>query len=94
MRVLVTGATTPLCLALLDRLLAADDVDLVLAIGLARRPGDRFGAAIDFAGALVDALDGRLSPELRARGEAMIKAGAWTQSMLRPSTARLRGPGT
>lgn len=34
MRVLVTGATTPLCLALLDRLLAADDVDLVLAIGL------------------------------------------------------------
>ncbi len=69
------------------------DVDLVLAIGLARRPSERFGAAIDFAGALVDALEGRLSPELRAKGEQLVKAGAWTQAMLRHSTARLRGPG-
>ncbi|MBA2542326.1 MAG: serine/threonine protein kinase [Deltaproteobacteria bacterium] len=68
------------------------DVDLVLAIGLARRPGERFSAAIDFAGALVDALDGRLSPELRTRGEHLIRGGAWTQSMVRPSTARIRGP--
>ncbi len=68
------------------------DVDLVLAIGMARRPSDRFGAAIDFSGALVDALEGRLSPALRAKGEHMIKAGAWTQSMVRPSTARIRGP--
>jgi len=69
------------------------DVDLVLAIGLARRPGERFGAAIDFAGALVDALEGKLSHELRSKGEHLIKGGAWTQSMLRPSTARMRGPG-
>ncbi len=68
------------------------DVDLVLAIGLARRPGERFGAAVDFAGALVDALEGRLSAELRAKGEHLIKSGAWTQAMLRPQTARIRGP--
>jgi hypothetical protein len=68
------------------------DVDLVLAIGLARRPGDRFTAAIDFAGALVDALEGRLSAELRSKGEHLVKSGAWTQAMLRPSTARIRGP--
>jgi len=68
------------------------DVDLVLAIGLARRPSDRFGAAVDFAGALVDALEGRLSTDLRAKGEHLIKGGAWTQAMLRPSTARIRGP--
>ena len=68
------------------------DVDLVLAIGLARRPGDRFGAAIDFAGALVDALEGRLSPDLRAKGEHLVKSGAWTHAMLRASTARIRGP--
>jgi serine/threonine-protein kinase len=65
------------------------DVDLVLAIGLARKPHERFGAAIDFAGALVDALDGRLSPELRARGEQLVRAGAWA-STVRASTNRLR----
>lgn len=68
------------------------DVDLVLAIGLARRPGERFAAAVDFAGALVDALEGKLSPALRAKGEHLIRGGAWTQAMLRPSTARIRGP--
>ena len=64
------------------------DVDHVLAIGLAKRPTDRFGAAIDFAGALAEALDGRLSSELRSRGDALIRNGAWHQA--RASTARIR----
>jgi UDP-glucose 4-epimerase len=38
MRVLVTGATAPLGAALVDALLAADDVDLVLATGRDREP--------------------------------------------------------
>jgi eukaryotic-like serine/threonine-protein kinase len=67
------------------------DVDLVLAIGLARRPTDRFGAAIDFAGALVDALEGRLSPALRSRGETLSRGGAaWAASTARASTNRMR----
>jgi len=65
------------------------DVDYVLAIGLAKRPTERFGAAIDFAGALAEALDGRLSQELRSRGEALIRNGAWHQNP-RASTARMR----
>ncbi len=57
------------------------DVDLVLAIGLAKRPGERFRAAADFAAALADALDGRLSAELRSRGQAMDRNGAWADSL-------------
>jgi serine/threonine-protein kinase len=64
------------------------DVDLVLGIGLAKRPGDRFAAAIDFAGALVDALDARLSPDLRDRGGLLDRGGAWSRR--RAETARLR----
>jgi len=65
------------------------DVDLVLAIGMARLPGDRFTAAVDFAGALVDALEGRLSPTLRSRGEAMVRNDAWAAvPILRASTRR------
>jgi serine/threonine-protein kinase len=69
----------------------ASDVDLVLAIGLAKRPSERFGAAADLAGALVDALEGRLSPALRSRGEAMVRNGAW-QASTRAATNRMRGP--
>lgn len=66
------------------------DVDRVLAIGLARRPSDRFGAAVDFAGALVDALDGKLSPDLRSRADAIIRSGGWSQGTTRASTNRMR----
>jgi eukaryotic-like serine/threonine-protein kinase len=65
-------------------------VNLVLAIGLAFRPTDRFGAAVDFAGALVEALDGNLSDTLRSRGEAMIRNGAWASGSTRASTSRMR----
>jgi hypothetical protein len=65
------------------------DVDVVLAIGLARKPTERFAAAIDFAGALVDALDGKLSMALRERGIALMRSGAWIQNP-RASTSRMR----
>jgi len=55
-------------------------VDHVLAIGLARRPQDRFGAAVDFAAAMVDALEGSLPPAIRSRGEALLRHGAWDSS--------------
>jgi len=66
------------------------DVDLVLAIGLARHPTDRFGAAVDFAGALIGALEGKLSSVLRARGDALVRHGGWSSSSQRASTHPLR----
>jgi serine/threonine-protein kinase len=52
-------------------------VDHVLAIGLAKRPEDRFRSAGELAAALVAALDDRLPPEVRSRGEALARHGAW-----------------
>jgi hypothetical protein len=53
------------------------DVDLVLAIGLAKRPADRFGSADDLARALADALTGQLAPAVRERGLALVRTGGW-----------------
>jgi serine/threonine-protein kinase len=53
------------------------DVDLVLAIGLARRPGDRFRSASDLGRALADALLGQLVPAARERGLALVRTGGW-----------------
>jgi len=53
------------------------DVDRVLAIGLAKRPDDRFDTALElarwFAAAAVDALD----PEQRRRGDDVIARYPW-----------------
>ncbi len=54
------------------------DVDLVLAIGLAREPADRWASAAEFADALRDALDGKLPQALRARGGAHIPGIGWS----------------
>jgi serine/threonine-protein kinase len=53
------------------------DVDLVLAIGLAKRPGDRFRAADDLAWALSAALNGQLPAAVRDRGLALVRTGGW-----------------
>ena len=66
------------------------DVDLVLAIGLAKRPRDRFTSALELADALAAAVAGTLSPELRDKGELLLRAGAWKTPAPRPSTARMR----
>jgi len=56
------------------------EVDLVLAIGLAKHPTDRFASATELADALADALSGQLSPPIRARGFALVRGGAWSES--------------
>jgi len=53
------------------------DVDLVLAIGLAKNPSDRFPTADELADALAAALEGGLADSIRARGRALIARGAW-----------------
>src|SRR5262249_38532740 len=53
------------------------EIDLVLAIGLAKHPGHRFASAGELADALADALAGRLAPAVRDRGAGLIRAGVW-----------------
>ena len=69
------------------------DVDLVLAIGLAKRPSDRFTSAIEFSDSLYHAMADTLPEHVRLRGLALDRVGAWASPKHRPSTARLRGPG-
>ncbi len=64
-------------------------LDHVLAIGLARRPEDRFRSAAELAAALTSALGARLAPELRSRGEALARHGAWAAPS-HATTMRLR----
>ncbi|HET9993677.1 MAG TPA: serine/threonine-protein kinase [Kofleriaceae bacterium] len=55
------------------------DVDLALAIGLAKRPDDRFHTAGELAASVAAALEGRLPEPIRARGRALELAGAWAR---------------
>lgn len=57
------------------------DVDLVLAIGLAREAADRFATAAELAGTLRAALSRGLSPPLRARGHAIVDAMPWSTGL-------------
>jgi hypothetical protein len=52
----------------------APEVELVLAIGLAKDPRDRFQTAGELADALAAAIDGRISDTLRTRA---LRSGAW-----------------
>jgi serine/threonine-protein kinase len=62
------------------------DVDLALAIALAKDPDDRFQRAPEFAAALAQAVRGQLSPELRARGAAMTRTYPWGQTLVVPAS--------
>jgi eukaryotic-like serine/threonine-protein kinase len=53
------------------------DVELVLALALAKRPGDRFESARAFAEALRAATSGKLDAAHRARGTALLAAEPW-----------------
>jgi len=63
------------------------DLDLALAIGLAKDPAHRFATAGELAAAVADALAGTLPETLRARGRALEAAGAWATDAAR-SAAR------
>jgi len=63
--------------------------DCVLAIGLAKKPRDRFASAADLVDALAHAVAGALPADLVIRGEALMKHGAWKVAG-RPSTQRMR----
>jgi hypothetical protein len=56
----------------------SDDVDRVLAIGLAKRADDRFSSAEELADALTGAVAGMLSETVHAWGEALVRKGAWS----------------
>jgi serine/threonine-protein kinase len=54
------------------------DIDLVLAIGLAKQADQRFETAAQLADALARAVTGQLPDDLRQRGETLVKKGAWS----------------
>ena len=53
------------------------DVELVLAVGLAKQPSDRFGSVEDLAVALRRAADAELDNATRAKGWALLKKAPW-----------------
>ena len=66
-----------------------DEIDLVLAIGLARDPDRRFETAAELAEALEGAFSGALPEGVISRGRSLDHALAWATPP-RASTARLR----
>jgi eukaryotic-like serine/threonine-protein kinase len=60
------------------------DIDYVLAIGLAKKRGDRFATAAEFADALAAALSGTLPEALRKRGAELVGKGAWSRAASAP----------
>jgi serine/threonine-protein kinase len=75
-RVVHTAPRRPSSLASLHA-----DVDLVLAIGLAKDPADRFPTAVELSDALAFAFDGALSAATRTRGHALTIDGAWARQL-------------
>jgi serine/threonine-protein kinase len=57
------------------------DVDLCLALCLAKRADDRFDSALEMAAALREAASGALSPARRARALALLSAAPWGSSL-------------
>jgi len=55
------------------------EVDLVLAIALAKRPEDRFGDADGLSTALAAALEGRIDAEHARRAHALLRALPWSR---------------
>lgn len=53
------------------------EVDLVLAVGMAKRPVDRFARAADFSRAFDAALAGKIDETLAARAEALLTQLPW-----------------
>ncbi|HEY6461195.1 MAG TPA: serine/threonine-protein kinase, partial [Polyangiaceae bacterium] len=56
------------------------DVEMVLAIAMAKDPGDRFATAIEVADALRRAAKGALDPSLRVHAQTLLAALPWGTS--------------
>ncbi|MEO8554094.1 MAG: serine/threonine-protein kinase, partial [Kofleriaceae bacterium] len=60
-------------------------LNLVLAIGMASDPAQRFASAEELVTALREAFAGTLSPAVVTRGRALERAGAWQLAMPSPT---------
>lgn len=58
------------------------DIDLVLAIALAKRAEERFATAFELAEAFVHASRGRLPPDVRERGRAIVAKYPWGKAIV------------
>ncbi|MCA9563581.1 MAG: serine/threonine protein kinase, partial [Myxococcales bacterium] len=54
-----------------------EEIDLVLAVGLAKLPEERFQTCDDLLSALEEARSGRLSPELARRADLILQRNPW-----------------
>ena len=61
------------------------DVDLVLALALAKNPQHRFESAGDFAAALASAAKGQLAAPLRDRANSLLAKTPWGRTVRKPS---------
>jgi eukaryotic-like serine/threonine-protein kinase len=64
-------------------------IDAVLAIGLAKAPGDRFSSAAELAAAIAGALSGRVDPPVADHADALLAALAWGTRLEPATTATL-----
>ncbi len=67
------------------------EIDVVLAIGMAKAQGARFSSAAELAAALSAAYAGSLPKSIYERGRALEREGAWTAKQRAP-TSRMRSP--
>jgi serine/threonine-protein kinase len=58
------------------------DVDRALALGMAKRHGERLATAAELVTALTRAAEGALPAELRARADALLERHAWGQRLI------------
>jgi eukaryotic-like serine/threonine-protein kinase len=65
------------------------DVDLVLAIAMAKDPADRFNSALDVAAALRSAWKGTLDPQHRVHAQTVLAALPWGTSARDESEAEI-----
>jgi eukaryotic-like serine/threonine-protein kinase len=67
------------------------DIDLVMAIALAKEPADRFQSAAEFAAAFALACMRKLPTEVRARGSATSRAYPWDKTLVVPASGGMTG---
>jgi hypothetical protein len=65
-------------------------MDLVIAIGMAKHPEQRFRSAAELAAAIAAAMAGTLPESILERGRQLERSGAWASSATRASTSPMR----